>query len=122
MRCAATTRDGRECRANATTGSPYCLLHGDSEKARLLGARGGRRRAITLPIDLKRIPAPKSAADVRNFVATYLGELRSGNLESGVGRTLFYGLTVLLRAIELSDHEMRLQRLEALAAKKKGQS
>lgn len=120
MKCSATTLKGR-CRANALKDSDFCLFHDDTERARELGSRGGRRRAITLPVDLKQIRPPKNAADVRSFVATCLGELRSGSLESGVGRTLFYGLTVLLRAIELSDHEVRLQRLEALA-KKKGQS
>ena len=70
MKCGAVTKSGRACQANALRNSQFCLLHGDSERARVLGARGGRNRAHIVP-DLKRLPPPLTPNAIRDQVAQW---------------------------------------------------
>ncbi len=53
MQCEKTKRDGTRCRARALTGGCYCALHSTPEKAVELGRKGGRRRTVYKPDQLK---------------------------------------------------------------------
>lgn len=113
MKCEALTAAGAKCRANALRNSQFCLLHGDAERAKLLGARGGRNRARTVP-DLKRFPPPMTADAVREQAARCIQELRSGDLDAKTATAVFNGMSILLRVIQATDIEMRLKRLEEI--------
>ena len=58
-------------------------------------------------------PAPQSALDVKNLLAEAMAEIRAGKMDPKLGTKLGYLGTSLLKAIETSDIEQRLERLEA---------
>lgn len=55
----------------------------------------------------------KSTLDVRRFLASVLTRMESGEIEAGLGSRLAYVSNVLLKALELSAIERRIESLEA---------
>ena len=62
MQCQEKKRDGSRCGAHALADEKYCPLHSEPGKAAELGRKGGRRRTVHNPENLKEFPAPKSTA------------------------------------------------------------
>lgn len=116
MQCQMKKRDGKRCGAQALSGDRYCSLHADARRAVELGSRGGRRRAIYKPGDLRDFPPPKSAADMRDLLAQAIVEIRLGKLDSRVANSLAYLGAGFLRSVEIGDLETRLELLEAKSA------
>jgi len=63
--------------------------------------------------DGKEVATPQTASDVKNLLADAMAEIRAGKMDPKLGTTLGYLGTSLLKAIETSDIEQRLERLEA---------
>jgi hypothetical protein len=63
--------------------------------------------------DGKDVIAPQSASDVKNLLAEVMAETRAGKMDPKLGTTLGYLGTSLLKAIETSDIEQRLAKLDA---------
>ena len=61
MQCEDKKRDGKRCRARALTGQNRCAMHSDPGRAAELGSKGGRRRSMYSPSDLRKFEAPKTA-------------------------------------------------------------
>ena len=59
------------------------------------------------------MPAPKTAADLRELLAQSIVETRAGNLDPRLANSIAYLGTGFLRALEVSDLEARLLALEA---------
>src|SRR5438445_5728229 len=112
MQCQKKKRDGKRCRAPALAGKKYCALHAEPGRAAALGRKGGCRRTVYSPDSLKEFVAPQSAADLRDLLAESIIEIRAGKLDPKVGNALGYLGTSLLRALEVSDTERRLDALE----------
>jgi hypothetical protein len=112
MQCKQKKQDGRRCGAPAVTGKTLCALHGDPGRAAALGRRGGRRRAMYSPTDLREFAPPKTAADLRDLLAESIIEIRAGKLDPRVANALGYLGASYLRALEVSDVESRLDALE----------
>jgi hypothetical protein len=75
MQCRKKKRDGNQCGARARTGKKYCPLHSEPGKAAEFGRKGGLRRTIRNPEELKEFPVPKSAADLRDLLARSIVEI-----------------------------------------------
>jgi hypothetical protein len=112
MRCQKKKHDGKQCRARALTGNKFCAMHSEPGKAAELGSRGGRRRTVYSPDNLKEFAAPKSAADLLALLAESIVETRSGKLDPKLANAVGYLGTAFLRGIEVSDLETRLKLLE----------
>jgi hypothetical protein len=97
----------------ALAGQKHCALHAEPGRSAELGSRGGRRRAIYNPDNLKDFAAPKTAADLRDLLAESIIEIRSGKLDPRVANALGYLGASYLRALEVADIESRLDALEA---------
>jgi hypothetical protein len=54
----------------------------------------------------------KTAADVRRMLSVTLNDLRQGNVEVPIARTLIYGGQVLLNVFQQTSFEERLRTLE----------
>ena len=113
MQCRQKKRDGNRCKAMAMAGQKHCALHAEPGRAAELGSKGGRRRAIYNPDNLKDFEAPKTAADLRNLLAESMIEIRAGKLDPRVANALGYLGASYLRALEVADIESRLDALEA---------
>jgi general stress protein YciG len=111
-KCRAKTRAGRKCAAPAVRGGIYCALHNDPQRAAELGRRGGAKGRKVYESTDREIPAPQTACDVKNLLAEVMAEIRAGKMDPKLGTTLGYLGTSLLKAIEISDIEERLEKLE----------
>ena len=112
-RCKAMTKAGSPCAAPAIKGGQFCSLHADPERAAELGRKGGMGNRHIYQNDGKEVTAPESASDVKNLLAEVMAEIRAGKMDPKLGTTLGYLGTSLLKAIETSDIEQRLSKLEA---------
>ena len=80
---------------------------------RNLGGRAGWGNRHVYENDGKEISPPQTASDVKTLLADAMAEIRAGKMDPKLGTTLGYLGTSLLKAIETSDIEQRLERLEA---------
>ena len=111
MQCQRTKQDGSRCRARSLTDKKYCALHSEAGRAASLGSKGGRRRTVFSPSNLREFQAPKSAADLRDLLAESIIEIRTGRMESKMANALGYLGSSYLRALEVADLESRLEKL-----------
>jgi len=74
---------------------------------------GGMGNRHVYENDGKEVSPPQTASDVKNLLAYAMAEIRAGKMDPKLGTTLGYLGTSLLKAIETSDIEQRLERLEA---------
>ena|SRR5215471_5882526 len=112
-RCKAMTKAGSSCAAPAIRGGEFCSLHSDPGRAAQLGRKGGMGKRHVYENNGKEVAVPQTASDVKNLLAETMAEIRSGKVDPKLGTTLGYLGTSLLKAIETSDIERRLARLEA---------
>ena len=81
--------------------------------AALLGARGGRRRAIFNPDGLVQFEAPRKAEELLVIFAQSIVELRAGRLEPKVAQAISSLGAGVIKAIEVAELDRRLAALEA---------
>jgi hypothetical protein len=125
MRCAAITRAGERCKAEATHGS-YCWSHApetaEARKRRASkgGRTGGNGRASRSP---RAAEARQIRADLRRMAA----EVEAGGLDRGAasvaGQLLNYALGALrveIKAEELDELIPRIEILEQQASSQGG--
>ncbi len=116
--CIHIKSDGGRCRANASTGSPFCFFHDPRQaQARAAARRAGgiqrTRKATTLPVDAPDRPVT-NAADIFGLMAKTINEVRHGQLQPKAGYVIGYLASVALKAAEQSALEARLAELEAV--------
>ena len=58
------------------------------------------------------LAAPKTAADLHKALSQVFSEVGSGKIGAKLGTSLAYITTVLIKTIEVSDHEVRLRAME----------
>jgi hypothetical protein len=107
MKCQATNKAGKPCGAPVIRGTKRCVMH--SGRAAELGSKGGRRRAVYNPEQLKEFSAPQSAADLRDLLAQSILEIRTGKMDPKLANSISYLGTGFLRALEVSDLETRCE-------------
>lgn len=112
--CTAVAKSGKPCRAAATAGG-LCFFHSNPNKASELGRKGGSNRHSVGTGD----PLPKldTVMAVRDAVAQLIEEVYAGKLQHRLAAGLAPLLNLQLRAIEATDLEQRVARLEKLLAK-----
>lgn len=111
-KCQATTKAGGHCAAPVVRGSSLCALHSDPNRAAELGRKGGARNRKVYDLDVRDIPVPESAKDVKQMLAETMADIRAGRMDPKLGSTLGYLGLALLRAFEVAQFEERLEQLE----------
>lgn len=114
-RCRKRNRNGKACGAPAGP-SGLCAIHADPDRARELGAKGGRgnRHASPDPPDEPLSP-PKDALEVKLALGRIMADVHNGNLETRKATTAVYAATAFMKALENSDLESRIKALEERA-------
>ncbi len=110
--CKARTRMGDPCGARATTNG-FCSIHSDPKRAAQLGRLSGESRRTPVTEHLV-LPPPKTACDLHHALGQVFSDVCSGRMDINVGRSLSYIGSVLVKTIEVSDHEIRLQAMERM--------
>ena len=90
----------------------FCSIHSDPERASELGRKSGASRRNAASSDVFLVPPPRSAVDLNRALAQIFSKVCSGQVDPGVGKALSYIASVLVKTIELSDHEIRLRAME----------
>ena len=114
-RCKARTKAGRACRAAATEGG-LCFFHANPKKAAELGRIGGRQNRHGQAGDPDSLPTLDSALAVRDALARLIADLYSGKLNPRIASGLAALLNLQLRAIDTTDVQRRLAKLEKQGA------
>lgn len=114
-RCKAQAKSGKRCRAAATQGG-LCFFHANPNKASELGRIGGRSKRQVSTEGADPLPTLDTAIAVRNTVARLIADVYSGKLHPRVGAGLAPLLNLQLRAIESTNLEQRIAKLEKLLA------
>ena len=110
-RCKSLTRSGKRCRAAATEGG-LCHFHANPNKASELGRIGGRSRRISTPDNPDPLPTLDNALAVRSTLARLITDVYARKLHPRIAAGLAPLLNLQLRAIEMTDLEQRLAKLE----------
>jgi len=109
-RCSALTKKGKPCRAAATEGG-LCFFHANPKKAAELGRIGGRKNGRKVGV-LDPLPDLDSVSAVRDAVKRMIAEVYAGKLHPRTAAGLAPLLNLQLRAIEKTDLEGRLAKIE----------
>jgi hypothetical protein len=112
VRCSYIKRNKKQCRANALSGGQTCYLHSQPGLAAEAGSKGGRRRAIFRPEELKRFAPAKTTADLVDVVSQTLTDARNGVLDAKVANAIGGLASVMMKLFEATTFEERLRRLE----------
>jgi two-component sensor histidine kinase len=108
-RCSAKNRNGKRCGAWALVGKVECSLHLDPERAAQMGSKHGSRTVLHSGTVLME---PPKTAGVRDVLANTMSQVHSRKMDVRIANSLAYISTTLLRALEVSDLERRLEALE----------
>jgi hypothetical protein len=111
-RCKAQAKSGKRCRAAATAGG-LCFFHANPNKASEMGRIGGRHKRLANG-NADPLPTLDNAIAVRDLVARLILDIYSGNLQPRVASGLASLLSLQLRAIETTNLEQRVAKLEKL--------
>jgi Family of unknown function (DUF5763) len=114
-RCQGRTKSGKPCRAAATAGG-LCYFHANPNKASELGRIGGSKKGRIVPSSEPR-PTVDNAIAVRDLVAQLIADVHAGKVHPKVAAGLAPLMNLQLRAIETSNLELRLAKVETLLTK-----
>ena len=112
-KCKAKTKAGTRCRGVAVKDGP-CALHSDPGRAAELGRKSGKARRRVVQEDDARpaLTPPRAAQEVRDLIGQAMSDVHGRRMDTRIANALGYLATVLVKAIEVSDIEVRLQALE----------
>ena len=116
MQCEHIKDDGNRCRVSAMRGSSFCYRHNPDipqEEKLAASRRGGIGNRARADVALGEIEL-KSVQDVLHLLKLVTEEMLNGRLDQRVASTTGYLMNVALRALESSDLEDRIKKLEDL--------
>lgn len=121
-RCTERNRNGKPCGAPAGE-SGLCAIHANPERARELGAKGGRGNRHNVPdISVAPLDAPKDAREVKLALGRIMADAHNGKLDSKRASVAVYAGMAFIKALETSDLESRINALEEKVSDAKEQS
>lgn len=112
QQCSSIKPDGSRCLAWSMNESEFCFTHNPKTKkqkrsAVIKGGRGNKKEIYNLePIEVK------SQKDTPKLILKIMNELRLGLIDVRVANCLFYGSNQLIKALEISDLEQKVEKLD----------
>jgi hypothetical protein len=91
-----------------------CFFHANPNKASELGRIGGRSKSTPTVGSTEPLPTVDNAIAVRDLVARLIAGVHSGKLHPKIAAGLAPLMNLQLRAIETSNLEIRVEKLEKL--------
>jgi len=113
--CKAKKPDGTDCQSAALPGSEYCFFHdpAKAEKRREAQSLGGRHNHMkTLAPDAPDVKIEK-IQDAVPLLSETINQVRKGEIDPRVANSVGYLANVIIKAVEQSDIEKRLEEIEA---------
>src|SRR5438093_1475405 len=89
-------------------------FHADPKRAAQLGRMGGskNRRHDPLRSETEPLRPPQTAKEVKDLLAEAMAGIHAGRLEPRMGSVIAYLGTALLKAIETTEYQERIEALE----------
>ena len=118
MKCEFIKPDGQKCEAYAVKGSSFCYFHNpdiSDEEKRKAQTSGGANRVLTLKKPLPPIQI-NNQDDVVLLVADTINRVRAGKLDIRTANCLGFLADKLLKALEASQTNEKLEKIERLLA------
>ena len=109
-RCSALTKSGNPCRAAATEGG-LCFFHANPKKAAELGRIGGKKNGRVMS-GATPLPNLDSVSAVCEAVKRLIADVYTGKLHPRTAAGIAPLLQLQMRAIEKTDFDQRLAKLE----------
>jgi len=94
-----------------------CFFHANPDKASELGRIGGRSKRHSDGESADPLPTLDNALAVRDMLARLIADVYAGKIQPRIAAGLVPLMNLQLRAIETTDLERRLAKLEKLLAK-----
>ena len=119
MQCTYKKTNGIRCGANAMKNSKYCFTHNPKTKDKhaLAVVKGGQMsRRDRLSLDPVTAKTPN---DVVNLLQETINGIRSGEVPPNIANTIGYLCGHLLKAIESSDLDKRMEIIEQVILQRK---
>lgn len=114
-RCKGRAKSGKPCRAAATAGG-LCFFHANPNKASELGRIGGRSKRQSAAESANPLPTLDNVLAVRDAVARLVADVYAGKIHPRIAAGLAPLMNLQLRALETTDLERRVAKLEKLLA------
>lgn len=120
MKCEFIKPDGQKCEAYAVKGTSFCYFHNpdiSDEEKKEAQTNGGANRALTLKEPLPAMPIA-SQDDAVLLVADTINRVRAGKLDIRTANCLGFLADKLLKALEASQTNDKLEKIERLLAQR----
>ncbi|MFC1790329.1 hypothetical protein ACFLZP_02495 [Patescibacteria group bacterium] len=119
MRCAYIKANGQRCGANAIKGAELCFTHNPrTRKKHALAVTRGGKASHRDRLNLEPVKA-QSPQDVISLLENTINGIRTGQIPPNVANTIGYLCGHLLKAIEASDLDKRLEVIERVILERK---
>lgn len=120
-RCKGQTKSGKPCQAAAMSGG-LCFFHANPNKAIELGRIGGKKKSHLFAEVSDPILKLDKVSAVRDAVEKLIADVYLGRVAPRVAAGLAPLFNLQLRALESTDLERRLDKVEKLLAKAESES
>lgn len=113
MHCKYLKQDSEQCGANALVAGDYCFVHSpDMETERQLAASKGGKHSYKQALVITEEKSIKTPKDIADLLESTINEVRAGKLDVRIANCVGYLASHLIKSIEASDFEKRLENLE----------
>lgn len=119
-RCTVKTKAGKPCTAPPMSGQPFCVMH--SPLAKAIQIKGGQRRAIFDPKELKPFTPPQSAQELGALIAQTIIEIRETKIDTRSANAIACLASSFLASLNHGEIEMRLEQLEKQFAEREARA
>ncbi len=116
MKCKFVKSNKQQCQANAMSNSDYCFHHNPSiskSKKKKAQSKGGRANKTTIKEPLSPVTI-KELKDVVVLLGDTVNRVRAGQMDAKIANCLFYGSGQLIRALQASEIEKRVEAIEEI--------
>lgn len=120
MKCEFIKSDGQKCEAYAVKETKFCYFHNpdiSDEEKREAQTNGGANRVLTLKEPLPVLPIANQD-DAVLLVADTINRVRAGKLDIRTANCLGFLADKLLKALEASQTNDKLEKIERLLAQR----
>lgn len=121
-KCNFQRENGTYCNSFAMKNSDYCFQHNPAisdEEKREAKSKGGKSKVL-IPVELQRKGniTLRTASDVRRFYQKLVNDVMKGELDLRIATGVSYILSGLLKAIEMTEIETKINNIENLLTEK----
>lgn len=117
-RCQGQTQSGEQCQRPCLPGKPYCSAHDPDraeERSQIASLAGKAARPRLVLPDVDTTPTcPTAASGIPAFTANLINATIRGKLDVRVANSAYYGLALLLKAVEQEGLEKKNAEIEAM--------